>query len=581
MVLKKTDLSRAPRTPYEHQVTGIEKITQMPYLLLGDEMRLGKSAQVIHAAQVLFERGELDTVIVICPASVRGVWFDPELGEIAKHHWPGLPIFVQEFHQRTREWEASYDPTKPFLRWVVTNYEWIRYGLKRKSSGWVGPHLMPLLQATKKTKLVLDESSAVSNATSLQSRACAAIRAKCGRIVLLNGTPYGEDPEDVFGQAKIMDQGIFGMGFVGQFRARYALMGGHTVEVHGRQVAVEILGWRHAPRPGCCEIPPHISSPVHAPGPGLEEIRAKMAPYVLRRLKADCLDLPPKLDPVSLTAVLTPETWKVYKAMRDETVAWLDRQNVALSLQAGVGVMRLAQITSGFLGGIKDMEAVCPDCRGTGRAGGGTAPPAGGGAFPGLNLGSECASCNGDGTLPLAAPPREVGREKLDVLLGWIAQRLREEPEFRMLAWFRFRFELFRAVREMEARFPRVSIRSIHGGQKRDEREQGYKLMHPDVVYLGPAVLAGTLGTGSKGLNMAGAHEVIYASQDYMLENRQQSEDRPHGPGQTQPVSYHDIEAVGPQGQKTIDHVIMREQRTKRDLSTWTTSAWVKALTEE
>ena len=47
----------------------------------------------------------------------------------------------------------------------------------------------------------------------------------------------------------------------------------------------------------------------------LEDLQARLKPHTLRRLKKDCLDLPPKLAPVPLTVTLTPATWKLYKTM--------------------------------------------------------------------------------------------------------------------------------------------------------------------------------------------------------------------------------------------------------------------------
>jgi hypothetical protein len=36
-------------------------------------------------------------------------------------------------------------------------------------------------------------------------------------------------------------------------------------------------------------------------------------------MKKDCLDLPPKLPTVSMSAAMKPDTWKLYKEMREET----------------------------------------------------------------------------------------------------------------------------------------------------------------------------------------------------------------------------------------------------------------------
>jgi hypothetical protein len=146
-----------------------------------------------------------------------------------------------------------------------------------------------------------------------------------------------------------------------------------------------------------------------------------------------------------------------------------------------------------------------------------------------------------------------------------------------MLAWCRFRFELHR-VQEALKQFKGLKIAVIHGGQKRQDRQDALRVVHPDNIYTGSSILLGTLGTGSMGLNMAGAHEVVYISNDRSLVKRQQSEDRPHGPGQTQPVSYHDIVAQGPNQEHTIDHITMAALRQKIDVAKWTADKWKTML---
>ena len=44
----------------------------------------GKSRQVVDAACELYRQGKINTVIIVCPASVRTVWCDEEIGEIKK-----------------------------------------------------------------------------------------------------------------------------------------------------------------------------------------------------------------------------------------------------------------------------------------------------------------------------------------------------------------------------------------------------------------------------------------------------------------------------------------------------------------
>ena len=91
----------------------------------------------------------------------------------------------------------------------------------------------------------------------------------------------------------------------------------------------------------------------------------------------------------------------------------------------------------------------------------------------------------------------------------------------------------------------------------------------------GPAVVIGTLGTGGKGLTLVGSHTVFRMSEDYSPEKRQQADDRVHRPGQLWPVSYTGIVAVGPKGQKTIDHGIAMRLQQKEQTALGVTSGWV------
>ena len=52
------------RKLFNHQVIGAFQLALSPALLLGDEMRLGKTVQVIAAAEAMYKQGRLDRVLV-------------------------------------------------------------------------------------------------------------------------------------------------------------------------------------------------------------------------------------------------------------------------------------------------------------------------------------------------------------------------------------------------------------------------------------------------------------------------------------------------------------------------------------
>jgi len=516
------NLSRSRLVPYKHQVVGVQKLFEHPYFFIADEMGAGKTKQVIDAAQVLALHKIINRVIVVAPASVRSVWFDPELGELAKHLWAHFPTLISEYHARITKWHwfVNYEGQQypPLLRWIITNYDFIRSKDRlRTLMAYTGPQ----------TLLVLDESSAVKNHKALQTKACRELRKRCGRVILLNGTPIANNPADLYSQAEMMNPNILGCKTFYHFRARYAIMGGWQNK--------QIVNWRD-----------------------LDDLQSRLAPYVLRRLKVQCLDLPKKLDPVTISVNLSPKTWKLYKEMRDEMVAWLSDSAVSSASQAIVKALRLAQITAGFIGGIEEMEPEGDD------------PPDFVEQFPSSHATADFRSII-----------TEVGREKLDVLLDWVKEQLNNDPLLKLLIWCRFRPEVDRLHKELAARFKNVELGLIWGGQKKPERDAALRLLDPRTTPSAPVIVTGTPSSGSMGLNLAASHMVVYATNDFSLKTRLQSEDRVHRPGQEYPVSYFDVIASGPDGQKTIDHLVVKALRTKQSLADLTTSAWIKGLMED
>lgn len=551
-------VSRCRIAPFAHQIIGVETMRQRSYFLLADEMGAGKSKQAIDLAQVLHVYDhKIRRVIVVTDASIRPVWFDPEFGELAKHLWKGLPSRVIEYHAKMNvwNWETTAPPREPQMEWLVTNYDYIidaEYDSKKRLIGgrlkelvdWAGPD----------TLLILDESSAVKNHKAVRTKACEAIRKRCGYVLLLNGTPIANSPLDMFSQGNIMNPGILDCRGVTQFRARYAIMGGYMAEIQrgGRtfKIATQVLRWTN-----------------------IEDLQRRFAPFILRRLKKDCMDLPEQLPPVTLTATMSKTDWATYKSMRDDMVAWIG-SGVASTQQVIAKVMRLAQITSGFLGGIEEFQDII-DARG-----------------------SEESHPDWIPTLPLEfelkapAKVQEIGTAKLDLFLSWLDDRLIEEPTMKLIVWCRFRPELERLVRVLREKYGKglllpsgvkydLRVEAMHGGQKPEERERALRLLDPRTTTEGPGIVAATVGTGGKGHTFTAAHTVVNMSYDYSLEKYLQARDRVHRFGQTHPVSNFDIACVGPAGQKTIDHLIIRARTSKENLADMTTSAWVNALTEE
>lgn len=508
------EIRRATYLPFLHQFDGVLDLINHSARLLADEMGVAKSKQVIDAAQVLFTRQRADRVIVVGPSVTRGVWAHAETGQIAVHSWPDLPIKVSEYHQKIRQF--SRRPTERQLKWIVTNYEFIRSKVRiAELLKYCGP----------KTILVLDESSAVKNSSSQQTKACKILRSHCGYAWLLNGTPMAESPLDLFSQGNLLDTRILDCPSKTQFFARYAVMeavrgpGGRPLSKNGRTVE-RAIAW-----------------------PGVKELEQQFAPYVTRRMKIDCLDLPPKMPSVSIPVALTPKTWKVYKEFKDEAITYLSGTQLSMAPQITTKIMRLSQITSGFIGGVREWSEEIFD----------------------------------DDAPPVETHAEEIGREKLDVLIEWLKQRLEENPNFKVLIWSTHRFEILRTATEIKDIF-HGAVGTIIGAQKPASREAAVRLLQTATAPRGPAAVVANPASGGKSLTLTAASTAVYMSNHWSLERRLQSEDRLHRLGQKRPVSYYDMMAEGPKGQRTMDAEVILALAMKDNLANRTMESWRTAL---
>lgn len=547
------DFSHCRLAPFAHQRKDTEALIQNSYYFIASEMRTGKSKIIIDAAQFMFMMNMIKRVVVVAPAPVRDVWADRTLGELAKHLWADLPSTITEYHARTRTWLHAAEISGLKLDWYITNYEFIR--TKNRLD-----ELLPV--CNQDTLLVLDESSFVKNHAAAQTKACVALRQRCGRVVLLNGTPIFHSPLDLFSQGNLLHPSILQCLYVTKFKARYAIQEA-VLTYGGKPLVKEFVG-----RGGrMMKIPIQTISGWT----NLEDLQCRFAPVTVRRLQKECLDLPPKLDPVTLTAVLTSETWRAYKDMRDELVVWLSESDVTTSATAAIRVLRLSQITSGFIGGIEYAGIEPVDEHLINNI-----------IVPGVthDIDGEKWSAAKEQSAPLLNV-KEIGREKLNILLWFIEQQLESDPNLKLVSWFRFRSEVFRAITAVGEKFPQFSLGTICGGQKRKERLTSLALLKPETTPECPVFVAGIEGTGSFGLDMCAAHTCVSVSSGYSPGRTVQTLDRVYGPGQKHPIAYFEVVAVGPHGQRTIDHQIIAARRIGEDIANWTSEAWVKKLLEE
>jgi SNF2 family DNA or RNA helicase len=236
----------------------------------------------------------------------------------------------------------------------------------------------------------------------------------------------------------------------------------------------------------------------------LEELEHKLKNFSYRVRKKDCLDLPPKTY-VQRYIDLTDEQRKVYNDLKRKALALVQDETISYTNKL-TEVLKLHQITCGFY---KTDEGTITSFK----------------SNPKLN-------------------------ELLNIL---------EETEDKCIIWANYIFNIKMIKQKLEETYGKDSVVSIYGEDSIKVRNDAVEnFQHNDRCRF----LVGNPTVGGYGLTLTAARYVIYYSNNYNLEVRQQSEDRAHRYGQTAQVTYVDLIA-----NKSIDEMILNSLEGKIEIS--------------
>jgi SNF2 family DNA or RNA helicase len=235
----------------------------------------------------------------------------------------------------------------------------------------------------------------------------------------------------------------------------------------------------------------------------LGELSEKIQPFSKRVLKDDCLDLPKKTF-MKHVVEMTKEQKKVYKQMKEEAIAYLDGK-VLSSATVMTQLMRLHQITCGHF---------TPD----------------------------------DGEIKNLPCNRMT--ELMDIL---------ENVHGKAVIWSHYTHDVRRIIDEIKRVYGDDSVVDYFGQTTSEERSTNIKKFQNDDNC---RFFVGTTHTGGYGITLTAASTMIYFSNGYDLEKRQQSEARIDRIGQTKPMTYIDIIS-----EDTVDDRIVKALRSKINIA--------------
>jgi SNF2 family DNA or RNA helicase len=134
-----------------------------------------------------------------------------------------------------------------------------------------------------------------------------------------------------------------------------------------------------------------------------------------------------------------------------------------------------------------------------------------------------------------------------------------EEGEGKFIIWANYVQNIESIINLLKKTYNSDSVVSIYGEITPEQRQEAVRRFQEDDKC---RFFVGNPSTGGYGLTLTKASYVVYFSNSYNLEVRQQSEDRAHRIGQSKNVLYIDLVA-----EKTIDELIIASLKNKIKIS--------------
>jgi len=458
--------------PYAHQLTALEMSWNKEVFAYFMEMGTGKSKVLLDNIAMLYDKGKIDSVLIVAPKGVYKNWYDSEIPiHLADHIDSNVVLWKSLItKEQKRKYDSLFKIDYTKLHIFIMNVE----ALSTKK----GLEAARQFLNVKRVLFAVDESTTIKNPQAKRTRNILQLSKLSKYRRILTGSPVTKSPLDLYTQCHFLDPYLLDFSSYYAFRNRYAEM--RTAHFGGRSIQI-VAGYKNLP-----------------------ELAETLKPFSYRILKDDCLDLPPKTY-MKRVIQLTPEQKRVYQQMKAMALAEMNGKMIT-TVNVITQLMRLQQITCGHF-------------------------KADDGSF------------------------QEIKNNRIEELLDLI-----QEIEGKAIIWAHWRHDIAIIVREITKLYP-GSVMTYYGDTTTEDRQKAIKeIQDPESKV---RFLVGTPQTGGYGITLTGASTMIYYSNGYDLEKRQQSEARIDRIGQEKPMTYIDILA-----EDTIDEKIVKALRKKVNIAT-------------
>lgn len=290
--------------PYKHQMEGVIYGLEHESFLLGDDQGLGKTKEIIDLAMCRKQTDGLKHCLIICGINGNKYnWADEVKIHSREDSWilgtrftKRPPIKMIEGSTKDKMEDLNNIPHQFF--WI-TNIETLRGGSFKEKQGKRTVMRFPIAEKIQELcdrgiigMIAFDEAHKAKNPDSQQGKALLSIDCK-GPKIPMSGTFVLNNPLDLYLPLKWA--GFETHSFYA-YKQHYCTMGGFGGK--------EIVGYKN-----------------------LDELRSMVSKVMIRRVKGDVLDLPPKVHTIEWVDAY-PEQKSLYKEVRDQVRDNIDKVKV-------------------------------------------------------------------------------------------------------------------------------------------------------------------------------------------------------------------------------------------------------------
>lgn len=290
--------------PYKHQMEGVIYGLEHESFLLGDDQGLGKTKEIIDIAMCRKQTDGIKHCLIICGINGNKYnWADEVKIHSKEDSWilgtrftKRPPIKMIEGSTKDKMEDLNNVPYQFF--WI-TNIETLRGGSFKEKQGKRTVTRFPIAEKIQELcdrgiigMIAFDEAHKAKNPDSQQGKALLSINCK-GPKIPMSGTFVLNNPLDLY--LPLRWAGFETHSFYA-YKQHYCTMGGFGGK--------EIVGYKN-----------------------LDELRSMVSKVMLRRVKGDVLDLPPKVHTIEWVDAY-PEQKSLYKDVRDQVRDNIDKVKV-------------------------------------------------------------------------------------------------------------------------------------------------------------------------------------------------------------------------------------------------------------